>query len=230
MLEDKTHKFVKKDEVCSLFTTLIQEESKKRSWEYPLSIFDPSHLTECPRRIIYRANGNPPEKPISYLVFHSEIFTKKKWIEFLSKFQSVHISGKNIVAADCHYNISGNVDAVLNIRDVNYVTKIQPVCNSNFSQIKKEGASKRHVVELIVYIWLTELNDGLLLYENQDSNEYMIFHIKFYEPVIKSVTKKCLELIENKIQGVIPSRPYKTRDSVECSECEFTNRCWQEKK
>jgi len=229
MSEDKTHKFVRSDDVSSLFDSLIRKNGEEHSLEYPVSVFDPSHLTECPRRIIYRANGCKSEKSIPYLTAHNQLFIRKKWLEYLAKCKSIKMINKNVVAADCHYNISGNVDAILNIGDIVYVTKIQTLNNEDFLRVQKKGAFKKHVIETIVYIWLTELRDGLLLYENQDTNEYMSLHIKLYEPIIKSVMKKCLGLMEDKIQGVVPPRPYKSDSSSECVVCEFTKKCWQEK-
>jgi hypothetical protein len=229
-MEDKTYKFVKQDEISSLLDSIIKKENKDYRYEYPVSVFDPSHVTECPRRMIYRANGCMTENSISYPSIYNDLFAKKKWMEYFSKCKPIKIVDKNIVAADCHYNVSGNVDAILNMGDCLYVAKIQPVGQEDFSQINKKGAFKKHVVEVIVYIWLTELRDGLLLYENKNNNDYTIFHVKLYEPIIKSVTKKCLELMENKIQGIIPARPYKTKESNECMSCEFLKRCWEDKK
>ena len=229
MFEDKTFKFIKIDEVSSLLGSIIKEENKEYFHKYPVSVFDPSRVTECPRRIIYRANGCVPENSASCPLIRHELFTKKKWLEYFEKCKSIKIVDKNVVAADCHYNISGTVDAILNIKDCIYVIKIQPVNQEDFVQIHKKGAFKKHVVELIIYIWLTELRDGLLLYENKNDNDYIIFHVKQYEPIIKSVIKKCLELMENKICGIIPLRPYKTKESNECIACEFLRKCWEDK-
>lgn len=226
MTEDKTNKFIKIDEFSSLLESLIQKENDKHSIAYPVSVFDPAHLTECPRRIIYRANGCVPETSLPYLNIVNELFNRKKWLEYLSKCKSIKIIDKNLVTADCHYNISGNADAILSMDGNNYVIKIQAVSDDEFNQINKKGAFKRHVIELMVYMWLTELQDGLLLYENQNTNKYTVFHIKPYDPIIKSVTKKCTDLMEDKIQGNIPNRPYKTKDSSECGLCEFSKQCW----
>lgn len=229
MLEDKIYKFVKIDDTSSMFDSLIQKNNQQRLYGYPSSVFDPSHITECPRRIIYRASGCISENTSSYLSSYDFLFSKKKWIEYLSQCKNIKVIDKNVVAADCHYNVSGNADVIINMGGVVYVVKIQPVNANDFVQIKKKGAYKKHVVELITYIWLTELYDGLLLYENKNNNEYITFHVKQYEPIIKSIMKKCLGLMENKIMGVIPPRPYKCKDSSECILCEFRKQCWQEK-
>jgi hypothetical protein len=159
----------------------------------------------------------------------SRLFAKKKWLEFLNKFSDLRIIDRNVTVADCHYNVSGNIDIILNIGGKIFITKIQPVNHDDFAQVKEKGAFKKHVIEMIVYMWLSETNDGLLLYDNQNTNCYRIFHIKGYSPVIKSVMKKCLELLEYKIQGRIPNRPYKSTGVEECNLCEFKKECWREK-
>ena len=224
-MDNKASKFVKTDEVTSLFDSLIQKENDSKLSIFPSCVFHPSHLTECHRRIIYRANGCKHNLN-SYLVTIDDNFTIKKWVEYFSKCKSIKMVGSNVVVADGHYNISGNVDTILNINDCNYVIKIQPVCEDNFEQINTKGAIKKHVVELIVYMWLTELKDGILLYENKNTNKYVVFHIKPYDPIIKAVLKKCLALMENKIQGILPERPYKVVDANECKLCEFSKQCW----
>ena len=139
-MEDKSYKFVKQDEISSLLDSIIKKENNSSSHEYLASVFDPSHVTECPRRMIYRANGCKLENSISYLPLYNELSVKNKWIDYFSKCKPIKVRDKNVVAADCHYNISGNVDAILNIGDCLYVAKIQPVSQEDFSQINKKGA------------------------------------------------------------------------------------------
>ena len=226
MSDEKVQKFVKMDEISSLLNTCIQKENDYRSSRCPSSVFDPSHITECTRRIIYRANGVNQEKNPSYLLMQDELFSRKKWFEYFEKSRFVKVIDKNIITADCHYNISGNADIILKIIDSIYVVKIQPLSCEDFARVQKEGAFKRHVIETMIYVWLLEIHDGLLLYENKNTNDYVVFHVQEYAPIIKSVMKKCTELMENKIQGTIPSRPYKTKESVECCKCEFNQQCW----
>jgi len=229
MTENIADKFIKLDQVSKNLELLINAEDSKRSMFFPTSNFDPSHLTECPRRIIYRVNNITPDfYRESYLDMMSGLFGKKKWIDMMEKFKNLKIVDKNVVAADCHYNISGNIDVILNIEEKIYVTKIQCIDQNQFDQIVMKGAIKKHVIEIIVYLWLTEINDGILLYDNQNTNQYKIFHIKAYSPIIKSITKKCLRLIDFKMNGKIPERPYESSGSSECSQCEFFKTCWKE--
>jgi hypothetical protein len=229
MSEDQTSKFIKVDEISRLLEHIISEESKTLSVDYPVSVFDPATVTECPRRMIYRANGCKSEMQADYHCMQSMLFTKQKWIDYFKRSRKIKLVDKFIVTADCHYNVSGNADAVIKMGERLYVVKVQPICSEDFYRIKERGAAKKHIVESLVYMWLTEIHDGLLLYENQDTNECNVFHVRMYEPVIRSVMKKCLGLMENKVQGTIPERAYKHKGSNECQECEFINKCWEEK-
>ena len=84
-MEDKSYKFVKQDEISSLLDSIIKKENKDYRYEYPVSVFDPSHVTECPRRMIYRASGCTTENPFSYPSIYNELFAKRKWMEYFSK-------------------------------------------------------------------------------------------------------------------------------------------------
>lgn len=228
MSEDKDFSFVKKDEFSSLIERLIQEENTFRSVVSPVSTFNPSNMTECPRRMVYRAMGTK-EEPIrySYLEFNNHAFIKKKWLVCIKNCRTVKVLEENLVAADCNYNITGNVDAVINVNGIVAVLKICPVTNEDFCKIITRGALKKHVVAIMIDMWLTELNDGILFYENQDTNKYLVFHTKPYRPIIKSVQRKCLELENHRINGSMPVKPYKKENSSECSQCEFFKKCWQ---
>jgi hypothetical protein len=133
------------------------------------------------------------------------------------------------MVADCNFNIMGHVDAIINVSDINAVCQIKPVCEEDFIKVKDKGAFKKHVIETLVYMWLAELNDGILIYDNQNNNEYLVFHIEPYPAIIKSVKEKCFDLIKKRTIEQIPDRPYK-EVSKECLECQFSKKCWKENK
>ena len=228
MSDGLNYRFVQRDEISKSLESLINQNNIDKSIFYPTTNFDPSRITECPRRIIYRVNGiSSSINYRSYLEIMDQIFSKQKWMEIFSKSKGIKIVEKNVVSADCHYNISGNIDAILNMGGKLYVIKIQRIDAEQFSQIESKGAFKKHVIEIIIYLWLTEVYDGILLYDNL--NQYRVFHIKYYSPIIQSITSKCLSLMDYKMKGEIPDRPYKNEKSSECVKCEFCQTCWKEK-
>jgi len=228
MTENLKYRFIQRDEASKSLESLIDSNNLEKSILYSVTSFDPSRITECPRRIIYVVNGVvSPSHYKSYLEIMDRVFSKQKWMEIFSKSKGIKVVEKNVVSADCHYNISGNIDAILNMGGKLYVLKTQRIDAEQFSQIESKGAFKKHVIELMIYLWLTEVNDGMLLYDNV--NQYRVFHIKYYSPVIQSITSKCLKLIDYKMKGEIPDRPYKNEKSLECVQCEFRKTCWREK-
>lgn len=216
-------KFVGKNKDSILLESIIEKKNEEYKRNFSSS-FHPSSITECPRRLIYKTQIHSDNKN-EFLNDMDIVFSRKKWIDFFQKTKVAQVLRDEFIAADCHYNISGTVDAVLKINGNIYVTKIYSICNSDFIKMRENGAFKKDVIEVITYMWLTETKGGILLYENRDNNEYSIFHVDFYVPIINSIKKKCLDLIEHKINGKVPERPYDSNESNECIICEFKEKC-----
>jgi hypothetical protein len=230
MKEDVIQIFVKKDDISLSIDSNIDLSIADRFRNiYPTSSFDPSRVTDCPRRMIYRVNGNKQDFFDTYMDSISVSMAKTRWLDFFDKCKFIRKVERNLTIADCHYNISGCIDATLKIDNIIYITKIQSVNDFDFSQIKSKGAFKKHVIEVVVYLWLAEKKDGLLFYENKNTHEHLTFHVSPYQSIIKSVTEKCTNLIDCKMKGIIPKRPYKTKDGNECSKCEYRKTCWEDK-
>jgi len=229
MLEIEAPIFVKKDHITAQLEQIIDSEVSARSKESLKTTFNPNTITECSRKLIYRVMGDGKQKEsASYLKTTSDIYTKKKWQEYFSKFKSIKLLESDLVVGDCNYNMSGTIDAVISVNDVIFAVKIFPVNEDRFLTVKKRGASKKDVIETIIYMWLAELKHGLAIYENENTHEYELFDIEPYKPIIMAVKSKCLTLSECKIKGEIPGKPYKVKTAKECKCCEFLNKCWRE--
>lgn len=216
-------KFVCKDELASSLEKSIQD-LKNNSQFYPDSSFHPSQITECPRRIIYRVRGDLKDGTSLFNSIDSEHF-KNKWISILEKIKFVKVLHKDVIASDCNYNLYEKVDSVINIGGDIFAVNAISVNNDDMVKIIKNGAIKKHVVAMAVYVWLLEINGGFLIYENEKKDFY-IFHIKPYKPIIDSVIDKCNKLCDFKLKGKIPNRPYETK-AKECTcDCEFETLCW----
>jgi hypothetical protein len=220
-------KFVYKSKDSILIESIIDQKNQEYKRNFSSS-FHPSNITECTRRLIYKTQIQSDNKN-EFLNDMDIVFSKKKWINFFQKTKATQVLRDDFVAADCHYNISGTVDAILKINGNIYVAQVYPICNSDFIKMKENGAFKKDVIEVMTYMWLTETKGGILLYENKDSNECSVFYVDFYIPIINSIKKKCIDLIEYKINGKIPKNPYDSDKSNECLVCEFKEKCFKGK-
>lgn len=219
-------KFSKIDDRSKLLDTIIQDEDELRTTPPINSTFDPLLLTECPRRLLYRIVGASHSTSVSYIKNQHKLAIKNKWINILKGCKKINFQQENAVVADAKYNITGKIDAIISFDLDIYVTQIKSVSNEDFINIKEKGALKKDVVESIIYLWLLEAKDGLVIYDN-NNGDHEIFHIEPYQPIIKSVRSKCQEMMRNKMEGSLPERPYKDSSSSECGFCEFVGTCWE---
>ena len=74
--------FVKQDEITNDIHALIKDEIKRRNFVKNNEVYSPVQITECPRRIIYRARGTKVDHNHSYRQEIIREYTKNKWIDF----------------------------------------------------------------------------------------------------------------------------------------------------
>jgi hypothetical protein len=212
-------KFAAIDDFSLSFSSLIEEDIKNIS---PIidGTFNPSNIVECPRKIMYKSMGETNNHKIDDKIF------KNKWLDFFSKSTNIKLINRDVLVVDCNYNLGGKLDAILNINDIKSVLKIYFINDNDFSLVKEE-AFKKHVMETMTYMWLTEIKNGLILYENKNTGEYLAFHVIPYKSIIESIKKKFSILFKQKIKGEMPSKPYDSCESDECKLCECKQKCWE---
>ena len=211
--------YCKKDEVTDIFNNEINNEIKRRKISYSSGIFTPNRLTECDRRLLYKANGENIEENKfieNFLLEQDEKCLKNKWINFFENSIKTKIIGKNLIASDCNYNITGEIDCIIKKGNTEFVVLIK----------RHDGAPRRkYIVELMTYLWLVEKTHGLLICDS--NNIFNLYHIKISIPIIVAITNKCKKIIEKKMKGELPERQYESPCSYECLECEFNAKCWK---
>ena len=212
--------YSKKDEITDIFDNEIDNEIKRRKLPFSSGIFNPNKLTECDRRLLYRSNGEDIGEDRFreyFLLEQNEKCVKNKWIVFLENSIKIKVIEKNIVVSDCNYNITGAIDCIIKKGNAEFVVLIK----------NHDGEPKRKdIIELMIYLWLVEKTHGILIYDSNISDKYNLYHIKIFPSIIVTITNKCKKIIERKMKGEIPDRPYKNAKSSECLECEFNVKCW----
>ena len=228
MSEEKLEpSFVKKDSVSASVECRLREHFFSAT-AIISSTYDPKHITECPRRMLYRCKGtNYNTGGINKREQEANRNRIWEWITLFRACKGIRVHDTELSVSDCKYNLVGKLDFVIGIKDTLLATVVHSVDNDSFLKIQEKGAIRKDVIELMVYMWLTELSDGLIIYENRNNFEYTTFHIKPYKPIINSVIKKCKMLDKHEVEATMPDRPYKTKDESECIQCEYWKECWQ---
>jgi len=221
-------KFVTEDTLSNSFTELLDKEFKRKSTPESRSIFCPSSMTECDRRLMYRVYDLKSDIPSHCFKYEStQVSIKDRWLHYFDVFRGIKILEENYRVADGYLNMNGIIDAVISFDDSPVAAKIYGLDNTNFEKIKEKGAFKKHVVDMILNLWMSDINDGILIYENKNNQDYVVLHVTPYQPIVESMKKKCLDLLQYKMQGLIPQRCYDNNDSKECKVCEYKTKCWK---
>ena len=223
------NKFLKQDtKLLAFVEKSIKNEIKRRNFRFDHEVFNIKHLTECPRRIMYRVNATP-QNDYEFLTYNHEHYTKKKWVDFFERCQSVKVLDRNVLAADCNYNVVGWADVILEIRGSATVLQIESLESDQYKKVKTTGGLRQQIVEMMMIMWLTEVANGVILCENKTTNEYFLSHVVPYKPILESARNKCLELMEQKLLQQLPKRAYEDNQSIECKSCEYKETCWNQK-
>jgi len=117
------------------------------------------------------------------------------------------LSGKEIVVKKDEPPISGRLDAILNISNTLFVCELKSIHSYGFKQIYKTKVGKpEHISQLQVYMDITGINNGLLVYENKDDQEFVALHCTLDKELIKQLYAKLFSVLEYLKIGKLPSR------------------------
>lgn len=224
-LEIKLPDFVKVDNITKELTQSIQEDLEYRAKQNYSSVIAPENITECLRRMYYRISCSEIQSPKMHIEFLHKCCIVSKWISYFSKCKKVILVDKDVLVVHSEYNLAGKVSAYIETNDCKYVVNVLPVSQEDFNNVNK-SPRRRDVISTMVYLWLSELKaDGLLIYENNNTQEYIIYHVFQYAPIIRAVKQKCKQLVNYKMRGTAPSRISGKNAEKECKICEYQSIC-----
>lgn len=223
-MSDVRSDFISLDEIAKTLTETVEKALSSRS--IIDSTFSANKLTECPRRLIYRSQYQGQLSSGCFRDIGHQIAIKKKWVSYLDSCKDVKMIKKDIAVCDVKLNIKGNIDCVLEFKDQKFIVNIYGVNHGKFQKIKDKKSLKKDMVAMMACMWMSEIKDGLLIYEDNDNQDYVFYHVSYYRPIVNSIQEKFSRLIMNSITGEIPNRSYEDKKSEECCECEFNKKCW----
>lgn len=215
------------DNLCPDILQKISNFTQKIPIEIPTRFFNPDEITECGRKIVFKTYQT--HKTISNSENYANKYVKEKWADILNNTQGIRIIDKNVIVADCNYNIQSSVDFVASLTEHNgldIIIYIKSLPTINF-ETKGNIYSRKDIVRVMIDLWLIEMNNGFIIYENRNTLDCHIYRIIPSLAIINAVKSKCLSLFSNCSHGTVPNRPYKDSSTKECQMCEFLKKCWE---
>lgn len=223
-------KFVVRDQLVS-----VLEKSSKDFLETPFTqditrTVSPDELTECERKIAYRTKVGKCRLGYNNAEYLAMMYAKVRWLDILKDTKGVKILDRWVTASDCNYNIVTKIDCVIEVSDMDdlqSVVYVKSLKEEDFADVKKNGAKRKDIVRVMADMWLVEVSNGVIIYENRSNLDFVIYRVIPQNEIINSVKAKTKSLYDHKLNSTIPSRPYKTCSAKECQECEFFTHCWE---
>ena len=228
-----------------------EEESKKHTG----GKFYPSSVGNCQRNIVYKMSGYPapPIEPRSLLIMDNGTKFHDRMEELLGACGIMIAPELSIVSKEL--NISGRSDAIVKnfmphetnedivtLKDpennVVYegpesevlIIELKSINQRGFDWlIKKNEHKEEHELQLQLYMYLTGIKQGCLLYENKNKQELAEFHIKYDQEKVDYILNKIKTVNEHVAAGTLPPREYVKTD-FQCRYCDYADICWPKRK
>jgi len=90
--------------------------------------------------------------------------------------------------------------------------------------------SFQHLVQILIYLKATQKKSGFLLYENKNTQEFLVIPVEMNErneALLEKVFEWLRAVYKNFEEGELPKRPF-TRKSVICKGCAIKDWCWEQ--
>jgi CRISPR/Cas system-associated exonuclease Cas4 (RecB family) len=125
--------------------------------------------------------------------------------------------------------IRGFIDLVFNWEDTPVIGEIktakQEVWDTRQAEMSPSG---NHLLQLLTYMKLKDINEAFFLYENKNTQELLLIPVQMTEKNKETIEKLFLwlcEVYDNFKSGDIPMRPF-TKTSYACKGCPIKKECW----
>jgi CRISPR/Cas system-associated exonuclease Cas4 (RecB family) len=231
----------------------IVESNKAERANHKPGKFYPSSVGKCLRAIVYQMLGyegrEPDAKGLSIMdngtYFHERMESNIRKTDI---FVASELPLKNE-----QLNISGRLDLVIKnfsphtpddkiVKLINHksetvyegpsndvmIVELKSINEKGFTYLKGKGEPKEeHVQQIQLYMYMTGIHSGILLYENKNTQEMMDFYVEYNEEVVQEVVIKIMKAKQYKERTIIPPRDY-AKSSMQCTYCDFKNVCWAE--
>jgi hypothetical protein len=213
---DLNNIFYKKDKFCDLISKRVESLGDYDSFSDSV---DSNDVPKCDRRIHYVVSGGRDSE--SFLRDRFEYFSSKKWADIFGNFDFFEVLGENRIFADQNYGVSARVDFFGKFKG--YPTVV--IVKSSHSKIDRP--TRPHVVDCLTKMWLAEVNNCFLIYDDVFNFNFSVFRVLPNKVLIGSIKEKLRRIKSDKLKGNLPDRKYSSPDSRECLGCGFKKKCWE---
>jgi CRISPR/Cas system-associated exonuclease Cas4 (RecB family) len=207
-------------------------EHKKGPYFAKRTGFTPSGLTygagKCPRMWYLWFEGNEAENTNTWY----EVANMDSGSDRHTRIETAMENAGILVTKEAQLKyenptISGKTDAVIKWNDQNILTEIKTKTDEGFQRTKKPA--NYHIEQLLIYMKIMKQAFGILIYENKNNHEMLMFPIRLNQKY-KDFVNYFFDWMKSGEaafkEGKLPENPYRVKyNSRDCKGCMFLKVC-----
>lgn len=196
--------------------------------------FAPSGLGysgSCPRYWYYAFNGANFEydtAPMAVANMDAGTDSGRRLANLLDK-AGILIEAERVAEHD-DPPIFGYIDAVVDWKGEETLVEVKTTSDAVWNmRMVNNTVPGYQLVQLLIYMYVTNHSKGFFLTENKNTNEIFIFPVKMndeYKALVESIFDWMRTVKDNADNGELPTRPF-TKSSMQCKGCPVKNSCWE---
>lgn len=185
------------------------------------NIFFVSEVDKCPIAIFYSFKKKPKAKlgAQTHLRFSDGDDTHKRLVRALF---SIGIVGAVEIPIPENELFGGRADAIVAIKNELYVVEIKAVGSYKFKKLLEADPS--YIKQLQLYLYYLNIDKGIILIENKDTQELKEFVVKKDVKMIKQILGDFTALKRKILNDELPGKP-KVLAKWKCIYCSYRKMC-----
>lgn len=209
-----------------LINQFYSDRAKKRN-EKDQTRFYISDAGKCPRAVYFRFKGAPKKElePEKMRVFEVGDHTHMRLLSVLFSLGLVRATEIKIPPQEI---ISGKADAIIGFEDGKpWLIDFKSISDFAFQKLNEPRPD--HVKQVQLYMHYFKVPQGILLYENKNTQELREFQVQYNSTIVQRLLGE-LEILKEQIEkDTIPFIP-KDLESWRCEYCEYQEECQRAEK
>jgi CRISPR/Cas system-associated exonuclease Cas4 (RecB family) len=205
--------------------------------------FSPSNVGygsgTCPRRWYYDFTGgimrveDGDSTGVANMAYGTEAHTR---LQKVFEDAGILVEAERKVVSD-DPPIFGYADLIINWQGEQAVGEIKTTSQESFvSKKAKNQPAGYHLLQVLLYMKVLELNKGFIIYENKNTQSLLILPVtwnvantKLVDDTFEWMRNTYANWSDEAEDGSnLPKRPFKSDKSIACKSCAFKKHCWED--
>lgn len=222
---------LKKERPTQVLVAKIEEFLKNQPpYQSKSNKVSPTYLLACLRQCFYKMKGLPQKEKQdarSIRIAENGNYMHKRYFDFFEKMGI--LKEKEKFVSHPTYPFLGYIDAIITLDGKDYLVELKSISHDSFSKLTKP--LEEHQMQLKMYLMLLkEISEGILLYEDKNTQEIKEFHVIYDKAIEEWFTNRMDTLLDYFNRNEEPPRICLNYTDGVYKWCPYVDICFKEGK